>query len=104
MDHQKNHNIGRADILKRLIRTIICIIAFALVRILLHAIVFLQFIFLLVLTKHNEPLRSLGNKLTTYAYELLRYSTLNGNRRPFPFSNLPADNECERPTSDIDYS
>lgn len=104
MHYHSEKTVSRIDVLKRLLRTIVCLIAFALVRIVLQAVVFLQFIFLLIVARHNEQLRSFGNKLSMYAYELMRYSTLNGNRRPFPFSSLPVDHECERPSSDIDFS
>lgn len=100
----RNGHVSRVDILKRFIRTLVCMLAFELVRALAYAIIFVQFAITLINGCPAEPLRSFGNKLSTYAYELLRYSTLNGNRQPFPFSNLPAEHQCERPASDIDYS
>ncbi len=97
-------SVNRIDILKRFVKTLVCMLAFELVRALAYAIIFVQFAITLINGCPAIPLRNFGNKLSTYAYEILRYSTLNGNKQPFPFSNLPADHQCEPPTSDIDYS
>ncbi|WP_291325095.1 DUF4389 domain-containing protein [Desulfovibrio sp. UCD-KL4C] len=95
---------SRIDILKRLLRTIVCIIAFALVRILVQAVVLFQYVYLLIFAKSSDPLRRFGNRLSAYTYQLLRYATLNDNRRPFPFSDLPETSNCEPPSSKIDFS
>ncbi|WP_027720383.1 DUF4389 domain-containing protein [Maridesulfovibrio zosterae] len=104
MDYQKKGCPRRTDILKRFIRTLICMFAFELIRMLTYAIVFVQFAISIITGKHSAPLRNFGNKLSRYTYEILRYATLNNNRKPFPFSNLPAEHQCEHQASDIDYS
>ncbi|WP_320171299.1 DUF4389 domain-containing protein [Maridesulfovibrio sp.] len=96
--------ISRVDVLKRLVRTMICILAFELTRMLSYFTIFIQYAFLLAAGRPSEQLRDFGNRLSTYAYRLLRYAMLNDNRRPFPFSDLPAENECERQSSNIDFS
>ena len=95
---------SRIDIFKRLLRTIICMIAFELVRILFQAVVFFQYVYLLIFAKSSVPLRRFGNRLSAYTYQLLRYATLNDNLRPFPFSDLPETSNCESPSSKIDFS
>ncbi|TIH11724.1 DUF4389 domain-containing protein [Marinifilum sp. JC120] len=95
---------SRIDIGKRFLRTIVCIIAFELVRIMAYTLIFIQYLFLLITGSHLEPLRNFAGMLSSYAYSLLRYSTLTSNVRPFPFSDLPADSEQSISPSDIDYS
>lgn len=95
---------SRVDIFKRLLRTIVCMIAFELVRILLQAVVFFQYAYLLISGKSSTPLRRFGNRLSIYTYQLLRYATLNDNRKPFPFSDLPETSGSDQPSSKIDFS
>ncbi|MBI9112108.1 DUF4389 domain-containing protein [Maridesulfovibrio ferrireducens] len=104
MDNFKDLKNNRLDILKRLLRTIVCMIAFELVRLLLQAVVMFQYAYLLILGKSSAPLRRFGNRLSTYTYQLLRYATLNDNMKPFPFSDLPETTRCESPVSRIDFS
>lgn len=95
---------SRIGILKRFIRTMVCMLAFELVRILSYCTIFVQFAFSFVTGSPAAPLRDFGNRLSLYAYRLLRYSTLNDNRRPFPFADLPEEGECEAKSSSIDFS
>ncbi|WP_432738365.1 DUF4389 domain-containing protein [Maridesulfovibrio sp. FT414] len=95
---------SRIDILKRFIRTMVCMLAFELVRILSYCTIFVQFAFCVVTGSPAAALRDFGNRLSHYAYKLLRYSLLNENRRPFPFSDLPEEGECEAKSSTIDFS
>ena len=104
MNHFAEGKYSRIDILKRLLRTIVCIIAFALVRILIHAVVLFQYCYLLISGKSATPLRKFGNTLSLYAYDLLSYATLNNNRKPFPFSDLRESSGENTSPSDIDFS
>ena len=101
---QNNCNASRMNILKRFLRTIVCLIAFELLKTLAYTVIFVQFAITLVTGGHAEPLRNFSNKMSTYAYQILRYATLNSNRRPFPFSDLPGDYDCKPQSSNIDYS
>ncbi len=104
MNFSDAENINRVDILKRFIRTLICILAFELVRLMAYLTIFVQYLFTILSGKPIEPLLDFGCRLSTYACMLLRYSMLNDNRRPFPFSNLPEKEDCEKQASTIDYS
>lgn len=97
-------NNYRLNVLKRLIRTIVCIIAFELVRIMVYLTIFMQYTATIITGTPVRPLLDFGNRLSTYSYRLLRYSMLNENKRPFPFSELPAEKECEPQPSSIDFS
>ncbi|MFW5500857.1 MULTISPECIES: DUF4389 domain-containing protein [unclassified Maridesulfovibrio] len=94
----------RIAIGKRFLRTIVCIVAFELVRILAYAIIFVQYAFLLITGSHLTPLREFADRLSNYAFSLLKYATLNSNVRPFPFSDFPAESKKTPSSSDIDFS
>lgn len=94
-------DVERMDILKRFLITVVCLIVFELVRILVHATVFFQFLYMLIARKQSEPLRKFSNRLSCYVYKLLRYATLNENGKPFPFSEFPKAGDCDRPSTTI---
>lgn len=58
---------------------------YAISRMVLFAVVVLQFFWLLFNGVINEPLRALGQSLATYTYQIVRFLTFNTNVRPFPF-------------------
>ena len=93
----------RSAMLVRLIYTIICLIAFEVVEIMVALLVLFQYGQLLLLGRRNDNVRKLGNKLSFYAYRILRYATLNENSRPFPFGNLPKDEEVEPPSRSVHF-
>lgn len=54
-------------------------------RIVVGAVVLLQFLWVLFTGEPNDRLRVLGQSLATYTSQLIRYLTWNTERRPFPF-------------------
>lgn len=52
------------------------------------AVVLLQFLIVLVTGERNERLTGLGERLSLYVYDVLRFLTYNSEQRPFPFSDL----------------
>ena len=54
-------------------------------RMVLFAVVVVQFFWLLFNGVINEALRALGQSLATYTYQIVRFLTFNTNVRPFPF-------------------
>lgn len=51
--------------------------------------IIIQFGFVLITGKYNEPLLTFGENLSTYIHQLMRYLTYNTDEKPFPFSNWP---------------
>lgn len=94
----------RSAMLARLIRTIVCFIAFEFVRVGIILLVLFQFGHLLILAKRNDHVRKVSNRLSWYAYRLLRFATLNENGRPFPFGPLPADGDIEPPSRSVHFN
>ena len=69
----------------RLLFMIVLFILWGISRIVVGAVVILQFLFVLFTAKTNEQLTELGQALATYSYQLVRYLTFNTEVRPFPF-------------------
>ncbi|WP_147822295.1 DUF4389 domain-containing protein [Salidesulfovibrio onnuriiensis] len=96
-------DVERMDILRRFLVTIVSLLVFELVRILVYATVFFQFLYMLIARRHSDPLRKFSNRMSCFAYRLLRYATLNDNSKPFPFSDFPKAGDCDRPSNTITF-
>ncbi len=103
MDEQTTTTTTRSTMLKRLIYTVVCLIAFEVVKIAVVLLVLFQYAQLLITGKRNEHVRKLSNKLSWYAYRVLRFATLNENGRPFPFGPLPKDADVEAPSRSVQF-
>lgn len=95
--------VNRGEILKRFIVTLVCLIFFQVLNLLIQVAALFQFGWLLVSKKRSEPLRLYCNTLSQYGYRLMRYITLNDNRRPFPFAEFPSEEDCEPPAKQVQY-
>jgi hypothetical protein len=92
---------SRKKIAIRLLYTLLYVAIFEVVKTIVLLITLFEYFFLLVTLQHNEAARAFANKVTTYGYRLMRYMTLNENRRPFPFSEFPA--EIELPDEGVSF-
>ena len=71
----------------RLLFMIIFVFLYGLSRVVVLAVVVLQFFWVLFTGETNEKLRAFGQSLATYTYQLVRYLTYNSDSRPFPFDD-----------------
>lgn len=92
---------SRKQIAIRFLFTILFVIVFEILKTIIQVTVIFQYIYLFITKKHSEPVRNFANKVSTYAYKVLRYLTLNENLKPFPFTEFPK--EMESPDSEIRY-
>ncbi len=92
---------SRTGILLRLLYTLLFLVVFEVLRFIVQLIVLVQYVLLLVTTKPNEKLRSFSNKVSVYAYRVLRYVTLNENARPYPFAEFPGD--MDPPDQEVNF-
>ena len=81
---------SRKQVAIRLLYTLLYVAIFELVKTIVLLITLFEYFFLLITLQHNEPARTFANQVATYGYRVMRYLTLNENRRPFPFSDFPA--------------
>lgn len=89
MNSVQEHSLTRKGIAIRLFVTILFFIIFEIIKLLLQVTMFFQYIYLFVAAKYSEPLRDFSNRLSAYAYRIMRYITLNENLKPFPFDTFP---------------
>jgi hypothetical protein len=87
----------RKSIAIRLLYTVFYFIVFELLLFILLLSTLFQFIYLFLMGNHSEPLRRFCNKVSTYAYKIIRYVTLNDNNKPFPFADFPNEMEPSEP-------
>lgn len=86
----REYEVERVDTGFRILDSILYTIIFSLVESVLAAVVVFQLGYSLVTeAPPSRAVRDLGNRLSAYAYQLLRYMTHNSAVRPFPFSDFP---------------
>jgi len=93
--------ISRKLVAIRLLYTLLYVAIFEVVKTIVLLITLFEYIFLLITLQHHEPARTFANKVATYGYRVMRYLTLNDNRRPFPFSDFPV--EIEAPDKEVRF-
>lgn len=88
---------SRKKIAIRLLYTILFLIVFEIIKIIIQVSVIFQYGYLLISKTGNNPIRDFSNKVSVYAYRILRYVTLNENEKPFPFNKFPKEIELPDP-------
>jgi len=83
----------RKKIIIRLLYTIFFFIVFEILKIIIQVSVLFQYVYLLISKTYNDPVRNFTNKVSIYAYKVLRYVTLNENEKPYPFHDFPEERE-----------
>lgn len=71
----------------RLLFMIIFVFLYGVSRVVVGAVVVLQFFWVLFTGETNERLKMLGQSLAAYTYQIIRYLTYNTDSRPFPFDD-----------------
>ncbi len=93
--------LTRKDIAMRLLFTLLFAIILGMVKCLIYLTVVFQYAYLLIALKHSDPVRGFANRLAAFAYQLIRYLTLNDNDKPFPFKTFPA--EMDAPGEEVSF-
>jgi hypothetical protein len=71
----------------RLLFMVVFVFLYGISRFVVGAVVVLQFFWVLFTGETNERLKTLGQSLATYTYQIVRYLTYNTDSRPFPFDD-----------------
>jgi hypothetical protein len=69
----------------RLLFMIVLVLLYGLTRLIVGAVIVLQFFWVLFTGETNTRLKVLGHQLATYTLQTLLYLTFNTEERPFPF-------------------
>jgi len=83
----------RKKIVVRLLYTLFFLIIFEILKIIIQVSVLFQYVYLLISKTYNNPVRNFTNKVSVYAYKVLRYVALNENEKPYPFHDFPEEME-----------
>ena len=69
----------------RLFFMLVMVLLYSVSRLVVSAVVVLQFFWVLFTGETNKRLENLGQALATYTYRIICYLTFNTDERPFPF-------------------
>lgn len=89
-------NVKQKSTWVRLFFMIVLAILYGLSRIVIGAVVVIQFFYVLLTGEAKEELKSFGHSLAIYSYQVIDYLTFNTDEKPFPFegawpTSLPED-------------
>jgi hypothetical protein len=93
------NEFSRKNIAVRLLYTLLFLIVFEILKIIIQVAVLFQYIYLFISKEYNHPIRKFSNKVSVYAYRVMRYITLSENEKPFPFQDFPE--EMELPETEV---
>ena len=94
-------NLSRKKIGIRLLYTVFFLIVFEILKIIVQVTVLFQYVYLFITKTYSNPVRRFSNKVSFYAYRVMRYVTLNENTLPFPFADFPE--ETDAPESEVRF-
>lgn len=101
MNDQPKTAASRGQIALRLLYTLFFVAVFCILKLIIYLTTLFQYVYLFITLQHSEPTRTFANKVTTFAYRVWRYITLNENRRPFPFTEFPE--AMESPDEEVTF-
>jgi hypothetical protein len=89
--------IARKKIAIRFLYTLFFLVVLEILKVMIQVIFLFQYIYLFITRGYSDPLRRFSNKVSVFAYKVMRYVTLNENTCPFPFSDFPQETEAPDP-------
>jgi hypothetical protein len=90
-------NLSSSGTWLRLFFMLVVLLLWAVSRIVIGVVVFLQFFHVLFTGEVNDKLKHLGEQLARYSYQIVAYLTYNTEHRPFPFDlDWPSTRAVER--------
>lgn len=89
MDEVTKENIKTKETWIRGVYILVFVFAYSIAEIVMGAVVFMQFLVVLFTAEKNEKLLALGQDVSFYIYQVMRYLTFNTDEKPFPFSDWP---------------
>jgi hypothetical protein len=80
------------------------LIVFEILKIIVQATVLFQYVYLFITKTYSNPVRRFSNKVSFYAYRVMRYVTLNENTLPFPFADFQEETDVAVSAVRFEYS
>ena len=84
-ESQLSKNLKSKSIWLRLLFMLIITFLYSVSRIVVGAVVIVQFFWVLFTNETNQKLQAFGKSLATYTNEIILYLTFNTEKRPYPF-------------------
>lgn len=78
-------NVKQKSTWLRLFFMIVFAFLYGLSRLVIAAVVVIQFFYVLLTGETNDQLKTFGHSLAIYSYEVVDYLTFNTEKKPFPF-------------------
>ena len=79
------NNLKSRAVWMRLFFMLVITLIYSVSRIVVGAVVVMQFFWVLITGETNQKLLSFGQALATYTLQIIQYLTFNSEERPFPF-------------------
>ena len=89
MDETRRKNLTNTKTWMRLVYMILFVVAFNVAELVLGVVVLVQFLFQLFTGQSNERLRTLGQGIGAYIYEIIVFLSYHPDDKPFPFGHWP---------------
>jgi hypothetical protein len=89
MDTTLKSNLSRRSTWQRGLYMVLFALIYWVAKVVVAAVVVLQFGFVLISGRTNRQLLDFGHGLSTFVYQVLLFLTFNADDRPFPFSPWP---------------
>ena len=89
MDETRRKNLTNTKTWMRLVYMILFVVAFNVAELVLGVVVLVQFLFQLFTGQSNERLRTLGQGIGAYIYEIIVFLSYHSDDKPFPFGHWP---------------
>lgn len=89
-DTSLKENLKAPSTWLRLLFMVLFLALWGISRVVVFAVVVVQFLWVLVGGKTSARLAVFGQSLATYSYQIVMYLTFNTEEQPFPFSDWPA--------------
>jgi hypothetical protein len=83
----------------RLLFMVLFLVLWGISRVVVLAVVVLQFLWVLTRGETNPQLTGFGQSLATYTYQIVLYLTFSTEERPFPFADWPTGPPAKTPTN-----
>jgi len=80
----------------RLLFMILFVALWSLSRVVVLAVIIVQFFWVLLSGETNARLLALGKSLATYSLQIILYLTYNTETQPFPFADWPSDTTADK--------
>ncbi|MCP4993093.1 MAG: DUF4389 domain-containing protein, partial [Gammaproteobacteria bacterium] len=95
MNDEMQDNLSDRETWIRLLYSLLFGTIYLMLKLVVLAVVLMQYGFVLFSGEKNQPLLHFGDQLSHYIFQILRFVTFNSETKPFPFADWPG-NELER--------